>query len=193
MIPKSKIDIFDLGHGNVGAMKRRAVRSSFLTIALLLCPIFGASAQIVEIPTSNDSVAPHAYASLPTRLEIKRSAHQVTLYRGDEAIKTYSIAVGRAGWETPLGIFHVFQMERDPDWKHPLTGEIFAAGEPGNELGRYWIGFAKQSDNCVGFHATPHPSTVGKSLSHGCIRMHERDIEELLAQVELGTTVKVVP
>src|SRR5438128_9090060 len=99
-------------------MKRCGARSSLLAIALLLCPIFGASAQIVEIPTSNDSVAPPEVANLPARLEIKRSAHQVTLYRGDEVVKTYSIAVGRAGWETPLGIFHVFQMERDPDWKH---------------------------------------------------------------------------
>ena len=117
----------------------------------------------------------------------------MTLYRGEAAVKNYPIAVGRAGWETPLGIFHVFQMLRDPDWKHPLSGKVFPAGEPGNELGRYWIGFAKQGDNCVGFHATPHPNTVGKSLSHGCIRMYEKDIEELFSQVSLGTTVAVLP
>jgi lipoprotein-anchoring transpeptidase ErfK/SrfK len=174
-------------------MKRWAIRSSFLTIALLLCPIFGASGQIVEIPTNDDSVAPREFANRRVRLEIKRGAHQVTLYRGEAAVKNYPIAVGRAGWETPLGIFHVFQMLRDPDWKHPLSGKVFPAGEPGNELGRYWIGFAQQGDNCVGFHATPHPNTVGKSLSHGCIRMYEKDIEELFSQVSLGTTVAVLP
>ena len=50
------------------------------------------------------------------------------------AVKSFPVAVGRTGWETPLGTFHVFQMLRDPDWEHPLTREIFEAGEPGNDL-----------------------------------------------------------
>lgn len=137
--------------------------------------------QIVEIPRA------------PIRLEISRSAHQVKLCRGDRAIKIYPVAVGRTGWKTPLGQFEVFQMLRDPAWKHPLTGEVFPAGDPGNELGHYWIGFATEGKNFVGFHGTPHPDTVGKSLSHGCIRMYDKDIETLFREVSVGTVVSVLP
>ena len=137
---------------------------------------------MVEVPTDKE-----------VRLEISRRAHRATLYHGDRAIRSFPVAVGRAGWETPLGTFHIFQMLRDPDWEHPLTGEIFPAGEPGNELGHYWIGFAKEGNNVVGFHGTPHPTTVGKSLSHGCVRMFDKDIEQLFSHVNVGTLVAVRP
>lgn len=158
------------------------VKQSFAAAGLLLVTTWFCGAQIVDIPTDSQF-----------RLQIIRSAHRVTLYRGDRAIKTYPVAVGRTGWETPLGTFHVSQMLRDPTWIHPLTGERFPADDPGNELGHYWIGFAKLGDNCVGFHGTPHPNSVGKSLSHGCIRMYEKDIEVLFRQVNVGTVVTVSP
>lgn len=173
-------------------MKRSAISSSLLAIVVSLChaQFSIASAQIVEIPTAADL---EEFASEPFRLEIGRSAHQVTLYRGETAVKTYPIAVGRAGWETPIGTFQVFQMLRDPAWRHPLTRKVFAAGDPKNELGRCWIGFWTNGNISVGFHGTPHPETIGKSMSHGCIRMRDKDIEELFEQVDMGIRVTVVP
>jgi lipoprotein-anchoring transpeptidase ErfK/SrfK len=129
----------------------------------------------------------------PIRLEIHRADCKLAICCGPIRIKTYPIAVGRAGWETPLGQFKVLQLVRNPVWKHPLTGKIYPPGDPKNELGRYWIGFWNDGDTCIGFHGTPHPATVGKSVSHGCVRMYNKDIEELFSQVRLGTTVAVVP
>lgn len=166
-------------------MKQSAISSSLLAIAALLCcaQFSVASAQIVEIPTSEESV----------RLEIQRSAHRVTLYRGEVAFKNYPVAVGRPGWETPLGDFEVFQMMRNPAWKHPLNGKVFPAGDPKNQLGQYWIGFSTRGELLVGFHGTPQPETVGKPVSHGCVRMYGGDIAELFHLVSLGTAVRVVP
>ena len=158
-------------------MKQSVAAASLLFVTALFC-----QAQVVDLPT--DTLL---------RLQVSRNTHRVTLYRGDRVIKSYPVAVGRAGWETPLGTFQIYQMLEDPAWEHPLTGKVFPPGDPGNELGRYWIGFAKEGDNCVGFHGTSHPQTVGKSLSHGCIRMYEKDIEELFLQVNVGTIVTVVP
>lgn len=84
-------------------------------------------------------------------------------------------------------------MKKDPAWQHPLTHEIFGPGEEGNELGRYWIGFWSNGEAVIGFHDTPHPETVGKPVSHGCVRMFEKDIAELFRQVRLDTLVTVVP
>src|SRR3954469_20527795 len=66
------------------------------------------------------SLGPHGTEPI-VRLEISRARHRLTVYHGAVPIKQYPVAVGRAGWETPVGDFRVFQMFEDPDWKHPLT------------------------------------------------------------------------
>lgn len=126
------------------------------------------------------------------RLEIRLKQRQVNVYRGDEKIKTYAIAIGRPGWDTPKGTFKIQQMKRDPVWIHPFTGEKVLGGDPENPLGRFWIGFWTDGKNWIGFHGTPNPKSVGTAASHGCIRMYNHDIQELFAKVSLGTEVIVI-
>lgn len=81
--------------------------------------------------TSYNSVAKPTESSRtsviqPTRLEINIEQRQVTIYQGTSKIKTYPIAVGRRGWETPTGNFQVAQMLRNPTWIHPFTEEKIA-------------------------------------------------------------------
>ena len=127
------------------------------------------------------------------RLEISRSRRRVTVYYQNTAIKSYPVAVGRAGWETPIGNFQVMQMLKNPTWIHPLTDEVIPGGTPANPLGNYWIGFWTNGTNWIGFHGTPNPNSVGRAASHGCIRMYNKDIEELFHLVSPGTPVTVVP
>ncbi|MBD2341896.1 L,D-transpeptidase [Calothrix sp. FACHB-156] len=128
----------------------------------------------------------------PTHLVISVSRRQVSLYRGKTRIKSYRIAVGRQGWETPTGNFQVQQMFKDPTWINPLTGKSIPGGDPENPLGRYWIGFWTDGKNWVGFHGTPNPESVGKAASHGCIRMYGNDVQQLFSQVRIGTPVSVI-
>lgn len=129
----------------------------------------------------------------PLRIEIRLSQRRATLYRGQTPLKTYPVAVGKQGWETPQGTFAVKQMLRDPTWIHPLTNAVIPAGNPENPLGRYWIGFWTNGKNWIGFHGTPNPKSVGRAASHGCLRMLNRDVEELFQQVQVGTPVVVKP
>ena len=73
-----------------------------------------------------------------------------------------------------------------------MTGKSIPGGTPGNPLGKYWIGFWTDGKNWIGFHGTPNPETVGTAASHGCLRMYNKDIEELFKVVSLGTLVTVV-
>jgi len=130
---------------------------------------------------------------LALSLEIRLNQRRVALLKGGTVIKSYPIAVGKAGWETPTGNFKVMQMFKDPTWIHPLKpGIVIKGGDPENPLGRFWIGFWTDGKNWIGFHGTPNPGSVGRAASHGCIRMYNKDIEELFALVNLGTEVKVV-
>jgi lipoprotein-anchoring transpeptidase ErfK/SrfK len=149
--------------------------------------------QVPDLPAPEFPVEP-SDALMPLRLQITLSRRQVTLYRGDQVVKRYAIAVGKPGWETPTGTFQVRQMIKDPAWVHPLQkGVLIPAGDPENPLGRFWIGFWTDGKNWIGFHGTPNPKSVGTPASHGCIRMYNQDIEDLFQRVKMGTEVTVVP
>lgn len=128
-----------------------------------------------------------------TRLEISLSRRKITFYRQNTPIKSYPVAVGKAGWETPQGNFTVLEMWQNPTWINPLTDEAIAGGDPENPLGRRWIGFWTDGINWIGLHGTSNPKSIGKAVSHGCVRMHNKDIEELFAKVKPGTPIRVVP
>jgi L,D-transpeptidase ErfK/SrfK len=129
----------------------------------------------------------------PLRLELDLSQRRVTLFKDGKAFKSYPVAVGRAGWETPTGAFKIETMYKNPKWINPFTGELIPGGAADNPLGRRWMGFWTDKKNWAGFHGTTSVSSIGTAASHGCVRMFEKDIEELFELVAVGTPLKVKP
>lgn len=128
----------------------------------------------------------------PVRLVLKLEQRRVYVYKGEAVQKSYPVAVGRTGWETPTGNFKVMQMLQHPGWTNPLTGEKMPPG-PDNPLGERWIAFWTDGTNSIGFHGTPNRESVGRAASHGCVRMFNEDIRDLYEIVKLGTPVTVEP
>ena len=138
---------------------------------------------------------PAIQPDLPTvaeevRLILRRGERKVYVYRGDEQVASYPVAVGRPGWETPIGTFEVIQMLENPGWTNPFTRETVPPG-PRNPLGERWIGFWTDGRDYIGFHGTPNRETVGRAASHGCVRMYNEDIRFLYEIVAMGTVVVV--
>ncbi|MCS6959240.1 MAG: L,D-transpeptidase family protein [Pseudanabaenaceae cyanobacterium SKYGB_i_bin29] len=148
---------------------------------------------LYEVLAAQKQVPPISRRALPkvTRLEVSLSRRQVTAFQGNTKFKTYPIAVGRAGWETPQGTFKVQQMIAKPAWKNPFTGDVIKSGDPDNPLGEYWIGFWTNGKDWSGFHGTPHRHSVGQAISHGCLRMYNEHIKELFSLISADTIVKV--
>ncbi len=141
----------------------------------------------------NSQVTPAPASKTQTiNLVIKLSDRRVYLYRGNQLATSYPIAIGKAGWETPVGSYKVMEMQRDPTWQHPWTGKLVPPGAK-NPLGARWIGFWTDGKNFIGFHGTPQEKLVGQAVSHGCVRMRNQDILALYAQVDVGTPVTVKP
>ncbi len=157
---------------------------------------WGGTSAVSLIPPTALAATPTALmtdaSAAPLRLEISLSQRRLVVYQGQTPVRTYSVAVGRPGWETPVGQFQVREMIRDPAWKNPFNGTVIAGGHPRNPLGRRWIGFWSDGKNWIGLHGTPHPDSIGQAISHGCVRMHNRDIEELFETIRPGTPVIVV-
>jgi len=127
-----------------------------------------------------------------TRLEVNLTKRQVVAFEGDQKVKTYSIGVGKKGWETPLGTYRVMDLQENPAWKNPFTGDVIAAGDRDNPLGKHWIGFWTNGKQWSGFHGTPNRESVGQASSHGCIRMNPEEIKELFPKISLNTVVKIL-
>jgi len=127
-----------------------------------------------------------------THVVIKLSDRRVYVYYNRQLKESYPVAIGKAGWETPTGNYKVMDMQPHPIWEHPWTGEIILEG-PKNPLGARWIGFWTDGRNSIGFHGTPAEQLVGQAVSHGCVRMRNKDILALYEQVKMGTPVTVKP
>lgn len=137
-------------------------------------------------------VAPQAPSSTDISLVIDLSDRQVRVYEWDQLKATFPVAVGRSGWETPVGKHQIIQMVENPSWQHPFTGEVIGPGAD-NPLGYRWMGFWTDGKNYIGLHGTPNERSIGTAASHGCIRMYNRDVVKLFEMVQIGTPVTVIP
>lgn len=127
-----------------------------------------------------------------TYLLLRLSERTLYLYSHETVLNKFPVAVGRDGWETPTGRFTVFEMQQNPVWEHPFTGELIPPGD-NNPLGHRWIGFWSDGTNAIGFHGTPQESSIGQAVSHGCVRLYNQDVVTLYNQVAIGTPVYVMP
>lgn len=124
---------------------------------------------------------------------IRRGSNKLYLYNGTKFWRRFQVATGQAVYPTPLGHFAIAVMWRNPWWYPPNSP--WAAGAkpippgPGNPLGTRWMGLTAPG---VGIHGTPDPSSIGYSVSHGCIRMYIPEAEWLFNHVHIGTPVFIV-
>ncbi len=133
-------------------------------------------------------------AEYPAIILVNRGAFKLTLYKNLKLEKTYGIAVGQVGLETPAGLYHVQNKAVNPAWHVPnsawagdLAGQTIPAGDPGNPIKARWMGIF----DGAGIHGTSETGSIGSAASHGCIRMLIPDVEELYDQVPVGAPVYI--
>jgi lipoprotein-anchoring transpeptidase ErfK/SrfK len=130
----------------------------------------------------------------PAIVIVDRASFRLTLYKKLKRVKTYSIAVGQVGLETPAGLYHVQSKAIDPAWSVPnspwagdLAGTVVPGGVPENPLKARWLGIY----NGAGIHGTDAEGSIGTAASHGCIRMRIPEVIELYDQVPLQAPVYI--
>ena len=133
-------------------------------------------------------------AKYPSIIIVSRSSFRLTLYKDLKVKKTYGIAVGRVGLETPAGLYNIQDKQVNPAWHVPksawagdLAGKVIPPDDPGNPIKARWMGIYAGA----GIHGTSEDGSIGSAASHGCIRMHIPDVEELYDQVDVGTPVYI--
>ncbi len=129
----------------------------------------------------------------PLYVTISRSEFKLRFFRNLKLAKTYTIAVGAIGYDTPAGEYTIQNKEINPTWHVPdsdwtgdLAGQSIPPG-PGNPLKARWMGIY----DGAGIHGTDDIGSLGTAASHGCIRMAIPEVIELFEKVEVGTPVYI--
>lgn len=121
---------------------------------------------------------------------INKKTNELAFINEDHVQGIYAVATGKSEEDTPEGLFTVTFKVRQPSY----TKSNIPGGDPKNPLGSRWIGFdAKETNGRVyGIHGTNDPTSIGKYISHGCVRMNNEDVEQLYERIPLGTKVLIV-
>ncbi len=119
------------------------------------------------------------------RVVVSIPHRKLALIENGHVKKVYPVAIGAANSPSPSGTFQVKNRLVAPTYYHP--GKVIPAGA-NNPLGTRWIGLSTKG---YGIHGTNVENSIGKAASHGCIRMHRKDLEELFADVQVGDQVEI--
>lgn len=107
---------------------------------------------------------------IPYQIEISVKKRTLSLFKDGKFVKIYPIGVGKMLSATPTGEYVI--VNREPN--------------PGGPFGVMWLSLSRAG---YGIHGTNKPSSIGKAVSHGCVRMYNKDVLELASLVPNGTRV----
>jgi lipoprotein-anchoring transpeptidase ErfK/SrfK len=129
----------------------------------------------------------------PSYITVDRTNFRLRVYRHLKLARSYPIAVGQVGLETPAGLYHIQDKQIDPSWSVPtsawagsLGGSVIPPG-PSNPIKSRWLGIFAGS----GIHGTEETWSLGHAASHGCIRMAIPDVIDLYDRVQVGTPIYI--
>ena len=135
----------------------------------------------------------------PFHAEVDKSSHRMDIWlgEGDEAVFVRSFPVGLGEFSsTPHGAFRVRRGGKmvNPSWTNPRTGERFAADDPLNPFGEFWIGLNgidphNLQERGFGIHGTIEPDSIGEDRSMGCIRLADGDVDLIYEMLTEGNSV----
>jgi hypothetical protein len=131
----------------------------------------------------------------PAVVIVSRGSFKLSLYHNLKFEKSYGIAVGQVGLETPAGLYHVQNKAINPAWTMPNSswvapkdrGKVVPGGTAENPLKARWLGIYAGA----GIHGTSDAGSIGSAASHGCIRMRIPDVIDLYDRVPVNAPVYI--
>jgi lipoprotein-anchoring transpeptidase ErfK/SrfK len=174
----------------------RKLRDNKLTADLNAAVLNGTAPHTIVAdvhPTKPEVTKKEVAAKYPSYLTLDRSTFTLRLWENLKLAKTYTVAVGMEGLETPEGLYAIQEKEENPTWHVPesswagsLAGQDIPPG-PANPIKARWMGIFEGA----GIHGTEETYSLGSAASHGCVRMAIPDVEELYDRVEVGTPIYI--
>lgn len=132
-----------------------------------------------------------------SRIEVGKAKSRVLAYASDgKLLASYPATIGSDSFPSPSGTMEVRALAPAPKYYFDPTGRSWGpdrtltiAAGPNNPVGGTWIDLTKEG---YGIHGTPEPDLIGKTASHGCVRLTNWDASELGQAIEKGTIVEFI-
>lgn len=106
------------------------------------------------------------------RIIVDLSDRTLYLLDGNNVVRSFPVGIGKVLTKTPAGEYMIVNKQADP----------------GGHFGAFWMGLSRPH---YGIHGTNDPSSIGREVSHGCIRMYNEDVLQLAALVPIRTRVTI--
>lgn len=193
----ARVEFTQIGVGQVDGQIGRQVRTGRLTDSIRIALTTPGARRTVKVPIKK--IKPKVTRSqlagkYPTAITIDRANFKLRLFKDLKLDRSYGIAVGQVGLETPAGLYSINNKAIEPAWHVPdrewagkLRGKVIPGGAPNNPLKARWLGIY----DGVGIHGTGDPGSIGSRASHGCVRMRVDEVIELYEVVPVGTPVYI--
>jgi lipoprotein-anchoring transpeptidase ErfK/SrfK len=142
----------------------------------------------VRADITQDSIGP--------TIVVRVDRNRLDLYDGFDRVRSWSVATAKPGYTTPVGVWNIYDKRENPAWYNPALDSWGAAlpavipGGPGNPMGTRAIYI--DAPGLIRVHGTTDDSSIGRYASHGCIRMHNEEVEALFEEVPVGSHVVIV-
>jgi lipoprotein-anchoring transpeptidase ErfK/SrfK len=174
-----------------------SVRIPLRTLVLALCLIvitftLGSTAfAAASTESTTEKTLDAKYVKYEQFIIIDKSENKLYFYESGKLIKSFPVATGLKPSYTPEGLFVIVEkIKNRPYYKGHIKG-----GDPKNPLGDRWLGLKVtkngQTSYAYGIHGTNNEKSIGKYISQGCIRMHNKDVHWLFDEVANNTPVLI--
>ncbi|MDP9185569.1 MAG: L,D-transpeptidase [Actinomycetota bacterium] len=134
--------------------------------------------------------------TLGRTIVVRLNENRLYLYEGFHVLTSFSVATAKPGFTTPSGVWTIYDKKENPTWYNPALDSWGAdlpaviPGGPGNPMGTRAIYI--DAPGLIRIHGTSDDSSIGRYASHGCIRMHNSEVERLYPMIDVGDHVIVV-
>lgn len=153
------------------------MKKRILLILIMLFFSFGYGSILVDAATKDQLIV------------INKKTNQLAFFENGKLIKTYSVATGKTPKLTPEGSFYI----REKIKNRPYYTKNIKGGDPKNPLGDRWLGinYNERGTFPIAIHGNNNEKSIGKYVSAGCIRMHNKEIRELFEKLQVKTKVVI--
>jgi len=145
----------------------------------------------------NDEPKTHQSAAPSVAVKIDTKTNMLEVHEGDKLIATYPVTIGSAHTASPIGEWKVSRITKMPTfrWDKEMLQHGKRSGNfhllppgPNNPVGVIWIALNKKG---IGIHGTNDPDSIGRSASHGCVRLANWDVVRLATKIKSGDAVSI--
>jgi lipoprotein-anchoring transpeptidase ErfK/SrfK len=197
-IPTDMIELSKLDYIGFTSPTEELAERFHMDEALLKALNPGADFSVAGTKIVVAALGPDKLKTPVTKIEVDKTKRQIRAYGGDVLLAVYPATVGSTERPAPEGEWAVRTVAPNPTYTYDPSRLTFGKTEqgkltikpgPNNPVGSTWIDLTKDT---YGIHGTPDPRLVGKTASHGCVRLTNWDVRQLSQAVSKATKVDFV-